>query len=630
VEESASFGVGASIGFTMSMVHVEGEAQYKHAWSSGESQTSTQTSMAGVEFEGAFAGLPEGTPDGYNFQAKMAVWETTLEGDNGAKEEVYVVGYLTNCSELVPPALPEDVYAYSATDTSITWAWSPASGTSRPADRYEIFRSIDGKGTYGTEPVATVDAQGINYWTDYGLAPGTNYSYKFRTVSENSNGTFKSVLSKEYTAHTQSSADSTPTITSQPVSKAFSHGENVALTVTATPTATDQQLHYQWYKYSRKTGWVAIEGGTAATLTLNSITVEESGVYHCEVYEWHSGIGYSTYSNAATITVDSQVDTQTVSFNSRVVTQPASLSAAKAAPMKATAVASYATNMAAYAAPMDTDANASYSPHINIAVSDVNKNIMKNGSELTAEPGDEILAYATLENITLGANDEVRFYLFNTDNHPVPFYINGEGDEKNIASYVTASTTGNTGEYEAAFFTTHVKGAYHLEAVVVEVAGDIASEKFASAGYPINVGVLEHGRNAVKINYTSNVHFAVNSLSNPEYVSSHYTVDMPLSAPHAEGKTFLGWVELDKNGEITGDDFVTAVNLAHVKDGELTLKAIFKTADVGLTTDGLAAEVISLIVIGSVGGALIIFFLIWFVIMPRIKNKKMKTQEEAE
>ena len=83
-----------------------------------------------------------------------------------------------------------------------------------------------------------------------------------------------------------------PTITTQPASQTVTAGANVILSVIASGTAP---LAYQW-QYNG----VNVSGGTAATLTLTSVTTNQAGIYACIV----TNIAGSTMSAAATLTVN--------------------------------------------------------------------------------------------------------------------------------------------------------------------------------------------------------------------------------------------------------------------------------------------------------------------------------------
>jgi hypothetical protein len=101
--------------------------------------------------------------------------------------------------------------------------------------------------------------------------PSAPYSANgsYRVVATNANGTATSVPAAVNLTFPQ------PAITTQPAPLGVEAGENATFTVAATGFGN---LSYQWFK-----GGVEIPGGTAATLTLTSVSEGDTGVYTVRV-----------------------------------------------------------------------------------------------------------------------------------------------------------------------------------------------------------------------------------------------------------------------------------------------------------------------------------------------------------
>src|SRR5213593_3802334 len=88
-------------------------------------------------------------------------------------------------------------------------------------------------------------------------------------------------------------AQAKPTITSQPQSQTVSVGTNVSFTVAA---SGQTPFTYQWsFNSINLTNSAHISGATAATLTLSSVTLSDTGNYRVVVSNSH---GSDTSSNA--------------------------------------------------------------------------------------------------------------------------------------------------------------------------------------------------------------------------------------------------------------------------------------------------------------------------------------------
>ena len=135
----------------------------------------------------------------------------------------------------------------------------------------------------------------------YSIAGATGPTYRIATVDASLNatqyrvsvfGTAGSINSQAVTL----TVISAPTITTQPSAQSVPIGSRVSFSV----VATGQALSYRWQSSTDASTWTAVEGGTAASLTLEKTTKSDNGRYFRVLV---SNGGGSIYSNAILLTV---------------------------------------------------------------------------------------------------------------------------------------------------------------------------------------------------------------------------------------------------------------------------------------------------------------------------------------
>lgn len=210
--------------------------------------------------------------------------------------------------------------AVKADGTVVAWGDNSYAQTSGAAAQTGIADVSAGNyGALALSTTGTVSSWGANYYSQLNvpgglgsvraLAAGYNHS-----VALKSDGTVSAWGSNSYGETTvpaglsgvvaiaagsyrtlalrDASADSAPTITTQPQGASVSAGGGYAFSVVASGPGT---LAYQWRK-----GGVAIAGATSATLTLSAVATTDSGNYDVAVSN-HVG---TTVSGGATLTVN--------------------------------------------------------------------------------------------------------------------------------------------------------------------------------------------------------------------------------------------------------------------------------------------------------------------------------------
>lgn len=158
------------------------------------------------------------------------------------------------------------------------------------------------EGSNATFSVTAIGAQPLIYqWMFYGtnLAGATSSSLTLTAVTTNDNGPYSVTVTNAFGSTNSDVAVLTvnpftepPTITGEPQSQIVNVGENVAFTVEA---AGDPPLTYQW----RFNGTI-VPGATDSTLSLFSVTMNQSGTYIVTV----SNNGGATNSLPATLSVN--------------------------------------------------------------------------------------------------------------------------------------------------------------------------------------------------------------------------------------------------------------------------------------------------------------------------------------
>ncbi len=176
-------------------------------------------------------------------------------------------------------------------------------------------------GNSATFAVTATGTGTLAYQWYFGSTPisgATSASYTVTNATSASAGTYFVDVSNAYGIVMSSTAaltvttatgETSPTITTQPISQSATVGNSVSFSVAATGSGT---LAYQWYKDS-----VSISGATAATYTIAAVALTDAGSYTCVV---SNDVG-SVTSSAATLTVNSATGTTPT-----ITTQPVSQS----------------------------------------------------------------------------------------------------------------------------------------------------------------------------------------------------------------------------------------------------------------------------------------------------------------
>lgn len=184
--------------------------------------------------------------------------------------------------------------AGSATSSQATLAVSlPPSITTQPVNQTV---------TAGGNVSFTVAAAGsgpLSYqWRLNGanISGATSPTLNLTGVTATQAGSYTCVVTNPVGSATSSAATLTvnapPSITTQPLSQTVTAGANVTLSVAATGTAP---LSFQWQRDGANIG-----GATGASLTLSSVTTNQSGSYLCVV----TNVAGSATSSAATLAVN--------------------------------------------------------------------------------------------------------------------------------------------------------------------------------------------------------------------------------------------------------------------------------------------------------------------------------------
>jgi hypothetical protein len=136
------------------------------------------------------------------------------------------------------------------------------------------------------------------------IAGANTATYQVAAATLADTGSYSVIVTNEYGSSTSETAvvvlaEQPPTITTDPSSSSLDSGQSHSLMVSATGTTP---LSYQWFRGER-----AIDGATAASLDLGSVTLETAGPYHVVVANSYG----SEVSATAMLTV-TQTDETTV------------------------------------------------------------------------------------------------------------------------------------------------------------------------------------------------------------------------------------------------------------------------------------------------------------------------------
>ena len=201
-----------------------------------------------------------------------SLWRDKL-ADYGNEFGGYLDTTSTDTTYTRPTITAQPVATFAAMGNSATFTVT-ATGTGTLAYQW-YFGSTPISGatnpTYAIAAVATTDAG--SYYCAVGNTVGSVNSNKATLTVSTATG------------------ETTPTITTQPVSLTVATEESATFSVTATGSGT---LSYQWYKDG-----TAISGATASSFTITAAASTDAGAYTCVVT---NSVG-SVTSSAATLTV---------------------------------------------------------------------------------------------------------------------------------------------------------------------------------------------------------------------------------------------------------------------------------------------------------------------------------------
>jgi hypothetical protein len=200
-----------------------------------------------------------------------------------------------------------DYASNSSAWDEIRWGSTFASVTVLPAQPFIRQQPQAFTGNVGDTVVLTADIianpaptfqwqvlQNGGSWSN--ISGATQATYTITSAPYSANGSYRLVATNANGSATSDPAAVTltfpePVITTQPAPLGVEAGENATFTVVATGLGN---LSYQWFK-----GGAAIPGATATTLTLNSVTEADTGVYTVRVTDDASVPPLSTLSDPA-------------------------------------------------------------------------------------------------------------------------------------------------------------------------------------------------------------------------------------------------------------------------------------------------------------------------------------------
>ena len=287
--------------------------------------TTTTSTFTNVSYTGTVVNMPaQAQSHGYGYDWKLVEYTYTASKEdfsnplNYVQESFPVIQYLVDDVRR-PPLLPEEFQASAITQDSVTLRWNNAdSGTKG----YQLYRYYDFDGDLaGFYPIGGELPVGTTSYTDTGLSPYTNYTYRIVSIG----GSNTSVQSDDLCVKTMTDGD-TPAITTQPVSTSVAAGGIASFQVLAQPAASaaaNERLFYAWQRYSDGT-WTNVSGdgvsGTAdATLYILNAKSDQAGLYRCAVSQQVGGQAVTIFSGAAALTVDKNDATLTLDAPSGVV-----------------------------------------------------------------------------------------------------------------------------------------------------------------------------------------------------------------------------------------------------------------------------------------------------------------------
>ena len=230
--------------------------------------------------------LPSGYGE-YGFQTTMGIWPCAGSG------ALLTTGFIVEPKADVPPKPPENPYVYETGMQNngkafMVIAWQrPKETEYRLAKQYDVFYKNAGASAGDYHSLGTVNALERNFIIAGELTPAATYDFAFKPISGDGHD---GGISERLTA----TAASAGKLTVNPATPADVYKDTPELTfnhdftVSASNTAMDETIYYQWQKYNAGDGyigeWENIDGADGATYTAELETATADGDrYRCIV-----------------------------------------------------------------------------------------------------------------------------------------------------------------------------------------------------------------------------------------------------------------------------------------------------------------------------------------------------------
>ncbi|MHB1132693.1 MAG: immunoglobulin domain-containing protein [Chloroflexota bacterium] len=203
--------------------------------------------------------------------------------DNGVGGRVYSVSAtLTVTAAQMAPVVTTHPQSQTVTAGQTATFTTAASGTPAPSVQWQV-----GTGT------SWLDLPGANGLTLSFTTEAADDGQQYRASFTNSAG------GPVYSDAATLTVHYAPAVTSDPTNQTVSEGQNASFTATASGNPTPV---VQWQVLSVGGSWADIAGATSTTLTLSSVTADQSGTQYQAVFS--NGVGSAVMTNPATLTVN--------------------------------------------------------------------------------------------------------------------------------------------------------------------------------------------------------------------------------------------------------------------------------------------------------------------------------------